>query len=227
VSNTKTRGIDLEALTLDEGGHDWLGNGDISPDQRMCVMEAVSWVAGEKWSDHPKCVSPAIGAFLRSWNDGLDADGRQKLKPYIERVLDTVGTPEQEQVRGLMAADWFIHHHLPAWLELAGIKDVADKIRALPTLDSWDAVEAATPELREAQQRASAARSAAWSAARSAAWSAAWSAARSAAWSAAESAARSAARSAATEVFKPTTVSLQASAFDLLDRMIAVTGDAA
>ena len=31
---------------------------------RMCVMEAVAYVAGEPWSDHPKCACPVITAFM-------------------------------------------------------------------------------------------------------------------------------------------------------------------
>jgi hypothetical protein len=67
---------------------------------------------------------------------------------------------------------------------------------------------------------------AAWSAARSAAWSAAWAAAwaaaRSAAWSLAWSAASDAASDAAGDALRPTVESLQASALNLLNRMIEV-----
>ena len=31
----------------------------------MCAMEAVAFVAGEAWSDHPACASEVIGSFLR------------------------------------------------------------------------------------------------------------------------------------------------------------------
>ena len=195
------RTLDLDAIELDRGGHEWIGNEELPTDQEMCVMEAVSWVAGEPWSDHPSCVSPVIAQFLRSWNDGLDDEGRQRLKPYIERVIDTKGTPEQEQIRGLMAADWMVHHHLPAWLELANLGDIAAKVRSLPALDSWDAVEAATPTLREARSESAAAGAAAWDAAGAAAWAAAGAAAgdaaRDAAWAAAWAAAGAAARDAA------------------------------
>jgi hypothetical protein len=86
---------------------------------------------------------------------------------------------------------------------------------------AWSAAESAA---RSAAWSAaeSAARSAAWSAARSAAESAAWSAARSAAWSAAESAAWSAAWSAADAALEGTVRRLQASAFELLERMCNV-----
>ena len=198
----------LDQIELKQGCHRSFEAG-------ACAMEAVAYLAGEPHSDHPKCASPVISAFMRDWNDSLDDEGRQKLKPYLPKLIGTVGTPEQEQIRGLMAADWFIHHHVPAWLQLAGLNDAADKIRALPVLDSWDAVESAVPALEEAKTAASAARSEARSAAESAAWSAAESAAWSAAWS------------AAAEAVKPVGVSLQQSAFELLDAMIAVGQEAA
>ena len=61
-----------------------LGKGSHSPtDGEMCVMEAVAYVAGEPWSDAPKCACPVITAFLVSWNDSLpsDAERDRLLKP--------------------------------------------------------------------------------------------------------------------------------------------------
>ena len=51
-----------------------------------CVMEAVAYVAGEPWSDHPQCACPVLTSFLISWNDALDDVTRQRLKPYIPRL---------------------------------------------------------------------------------------------------------------------------------------------
>ncbi|QUT07955.1 hypothetical protein KFK14_11510 [Sphingobium phenoxybenzoativorans] len=135
---------------------------------------------------------------------------------------------------------------------LAGIPEITDMAKVPSIQPALEAVQKDASAARSAARSAawsaarSAARSAAWSAARSAAesaaWSAAWSAARSAAesaaWSAAESAARSAAesaarsaaesaawsaaRSAVRDVLKPTELSLQDSALDLIRRMCAV-----
>lgn len=55
-------------LVLKHGSHRSLEEG-------ACVMEAVSYLAGEPWSDRPECVCPVIGQFLRSWNDSLSNDG--------------------------------------------------------------------------------------------------------------------------------------------------------
>lgn len=75
----------LEKLgPLKTGGHK-------GPADGACVMEAVAFVAGEPWSDHPECVSPVIGVFLRNWNDSLptDADRDRLLKPLIPLIINT------------------------------------------------------------------------------------------------------------------------------------------
>src|ERR1700689_3092955 len=70
-------------LSLKSGAH--------SPDSTFCVMEAVAFVAGEKWSDAPVCACPVISAFLRSWNDSLpnDAERDRLLKPLIPLLVGT------------------------------------------------------------------------------------------------------------------------------------------
>ena len=71
----------VEGLPLYVGSH--------SPNSTFCVMEAVAYVAGEPWSDSPECVSPVIAQFLRTWNDGLNDEDRQMLKPFIPKVIGT------------------------------------------------------------------------------------------------------------------------------------------
>src|ERR1044072_7923842 len=51
------------------------------PDHGACVMELSSMLAGEPFSDRPRCVDPVIAAFLRTYNDGLDDRRRQDLYP--------------------------------------------------------------------------------------------------------------------------------------------------
>src|SRR5690348_3612802 len=97
----------LETLTLKAGGHK-------SFEQGACVMEAVAYVAGEPWSDHPQCASPILGSFLRSWNDRLNDTDRQLLKPYIVRLVGTNTGPDDEQTRRWMLLDWLVHEYAPA-----------------------------------------------------------------------------------------------------------------
>ena len=167
-----TKVIDIAKVVLSSGAHD-RPNGAFE----ACVMELSSYLAGEPWSDHPACVSPVLGEFLRSWNDSLDNKTRQKLKPYAARVIGTSGDGKDDQ-RAWMAVDWLARIHLPVWLDTAGLSDHAAAVRALIALDGADAAKAAQPTLAAARD---AARDAAWAAARDAARDAAWAAAREAA----------------------------------------------
>ena len=181
---------DLEVL---QGAH--------TPDGRFCVMEAVAYVAGEPWSDHPQCASKVIADFLRGWNDGMDDADRQMLKPFIPRLVNTAGTPAQEKARSWMALDWYCRVSAPAWLRLARLDAEAAAVEAgAPIVDSKSA-KAAQGALSDASAKAraawAAAGAAAWAAARDAAGAAAWAAARDAAGAAARAAAGDAARAAA------------------------------
>lgn len=189
---------EIEALTLAQGSHYDLAKG-------ACVMEAVAYVAGEPWSDHPQCVCPVIAAFCRSWNDALPDDERNALlKPLIPRLVGTRSTKEIEDRRALMAADWFVRVNTPAWLRLAGLTTHADALAALPEITSM----AQAPSIRGAIEAARKDAAAAWAAAWDAARAAAWAAARAAAWDAAD------------KKLAPVKAELQQSALALLDRMI-------
>jgi len=230
---------EIESIELKSGGHRNLDDG-------ACVMEAVAYVAGEPWSDHPQCACPVLTSFMVSWNDTLNDTDRQRLKPYIPRLVGTRSTPEAESVRAWMACDWLVRTFTPKWLRLVGLDEEAAALEGLPELTSTELVEAALPVIRKAKKGAAAAGAAAWAAARDAAGAAAGAAARAAAWAAARDAAGAAARdaagaaagaaardaawaaardaagAAAGAALAPIVSELQDSAFDLLDRMIAV-----
>ena len=55
----------------------------------MCAVELASLLAGEKFSDHPRCVCDVVAAFMRSLNDRLAHADRQRLIPYASRALGT------------------------------------------------------------------------------------------------------------------------------------------
>ena len=192
-------------LPLLQGGH--------SPNSKYCVMEAAAYIAGEPWSDAPKCVCPVIRSFMVSWNDSLptDEDRERLLKPLLTKVINTNSTDAIAEKRSYMAIDWLIRVHTPKFLDLTdSLKGHAKSLRELEEITDLagmtavgDITSAADSAARWAADWAadwaarSAARSAADLAAHSAAHSAADWAARSAARSAADLAARSAARSAA------------------------------
>src|ERR1700757_4338224 len=119
----------IQSLSLKKGAH--------SPDSTFCVMEAVAFVAGEKWSDNPECACPVISSFLRSWNDGLPSDSERDrlLKLLIPKLVGTRNPPLEEK-RALMAADWLVRVHPPAWLRLAGLIKQAESLEQLPEIVS-------------------------------------------------------------------------------------------
>src|SRR6478736_10567984 len=115
----------------------------------MCVMEAVAWVAGENWSDHPSCACPVISSFLRSWNDGLPSDEERSrlLKPLIPKLVSSRRSKKVEAKRAWMALDWSVRFSTPAWLELAGLKDHAEICRRLNPITSSASAKDAQPDL--------------------------------------------------------------------------------
>jgi len=205
------------ALHLGDGSHDGLDKG-------LCVMEAVSYVAGEPWSDHPKCACPVIAAFMRSWNDSLpnDVERDRLLKPLIHDLVDSKSTPRVEERRSYLALDWLVRVFTPKWLDM--MPALAKHAKALRDLEEIADMAGAAA----AGKIVNAARAAARDAASASAWAAASAAARAAAaaWNAASAAASAsawaAACAAASAAFKPTTEWLQASAIDLVHRMLAV-----
>ncbi|HET8605194.1 MAG TPA: hypothetical protein VFM09_14795 [Marmoricola sp.] len=56
-----------------------------------CFMELASYLAGEKWSDHPKCTHPLLGALARMVNDHIGDDVRQELIPVVPSVIGLQG----------------------------------------------------------------------------------------------------------------------------------------
>src|SRR3954463_11060318 len=64
-----------------------------SPADGACVMEVVSMLAGERFSDRPQTACPVIGAFLRAYNDITGDTQRQDLLACASSV---VGTRRQE-----------------------------------------------------------------------------------------------------------------------------------
>ena len=197
----------FEELELKAGKHDRRRDG-------ACALEAAAYLAGEKWSDHPECVCPTIAAFGRSWNDALSADDRNRLlKPLIPKMIGTRSTPDVQDARAFMAADWAVRVFTVAWLRKAGLNEDADALAALPELSTTELCKAAMPVIGKARANASAAGAAAGDAA--------WAAARDAAWAAARDAAGDAARAAARDALQTTVTELQASAVNLLERMIA------
>lgn len=122
MSVDSDRLAEIEAMRLGKGAHDSFAGG-------AGVMECVAYIAGEPISDHPQCASPVLGALLRAWNDGLDNEARQRLKPYVVRLVGTAGNEHDESRRREVLWEWVLGTLVPKWLETAGMHAEAERVR--------------------------------------------------------------------------------------------------
>lgn len=58
-----------------------------SPRRGACFMEYASYLAGERWSDHPACTHPLLAALARDVNDLTSDASRDALMPLVPRVI--------------------------------------------------------------------------------------------------------------------------------------------
>jgi hypothetical protein len=70
-----------------------------SPRFGDCVMELASMLAAQPFSDRPANASPVIGAFLRTYNDGIDDERRQDLYPLAASIVGSAGSRKLERER--------------------------------------------------------------------------------------------------------------------------------
>jgi hypothetical protein len=61
------------------------------PEDGVCVMELVSMLAGEPFTDEPGCACPVLAAVLRASNDRFDDAARQRLYRYASAAVDSRG----------------------------------------------------------------------------------------------------------------------------------------
>jgi hypothetical protein len=62
-------------------------------------MEFASFLAGEKWSDHPACTHPLLATLARAVNDFSSPGARARLVPLIPRVIGLVSDDRAVHVR--------------------------------------------------------------------------------------------------------------------------------
>jgi hypothetical protein len=148
---------EVNQRALMTGKHDSIAQG-------MCVMEAVSYVAGEPWSDHPQCASRVIAAFMRRWNDGLrsDEDRKRLLAPLIPKLVGSAAGDEIELKRAYLAVDWVIRVMSPTWLELAGLTEQATLLRELSEVTDEASARLARAAANQAYKAASRRRDERW-----------------------------------------------------------------
>jgi hypothetical protein len=112
-----------------------------------CFMEFASFLAGERWSDHPSCTHPLLAQLARRVNDLIGDEGRQQLAPLIPLVVGRRGDDRT----------WLT---LPVAVAAAQILDVPEgtqRVLAAGLLSARQVCTQAGPDLAATGRRAQAA----------------------------------------------------------------------
>ncbi len=144
-------------LVLKSGQHESFEAG-------ACLLEVVAHLAGEPWSDHPKCACPVVAAFGRALNDRMPSDEMRTelLLPLVPLIAGSRSTKAVEERRRWMAADFAVREALPRALcsaasfprceDPATLLAHAAALQAMApvTRENWEAPRAACLEARSA-----------------------------------------------------------------------------
>ncbi len=160
-----------------------------APDRGRCAMEWVAELTGQPHTDRPRSASEVAAEYVRHFNDVLADGPRQRLRPYLSRMIGTADDGLDEQ-RAWSCAQRLARSSLPTALDAAGLEEHAQRLRFAPAHELRGAVD-------EARVAAAAARSAARERARRACVPIEWSLVRERARAAARMAGRAAALDAA------------------------------
>ena len=138
--------------TLQSGGHS-------SQSGEVCLLEAVSVLAGEVFSDHPESACPVLATFGRALNDAMpDDETRGLLLPLVPLLIGTRDA-EKEQARAFIFADSAVRLFAPIALDAAGLTEQAQMLRNLPAIVGTKTARAAAWAASEAASTASTAAS--------------------------------------------------------------------
>jgi hypothetical protein len=70
-----------------------------NPRKGACFMEFASFLAGERWSDHPACTHTLLAHLARLVNDHTTDAGRHHLVPFIPAVIGLTSDDPHVDVR--------------------------------------------------------------------------------------------------------------------------------
>lgn len=125
----------MQDVFLSKGAHP--SRFDLNGKPTMCAAEYAAYLAGEPHTDRPKSVSPVPLDFVIRWNDALDGVTRQRLRPYISRMLGTA-RDGQDEARRYVALEWLVREYAPAFLATAGLTEEAEKLRGLAAIEDLE-----------------------------------------------------------------------------------------
>ncbi|RXZ71892.1 hypothetical protein ESP51_06810 [Agromyces albus] len=129
-----------------------------SPRRGACFMEFASYVAGERWSDHPACTHGTLAHLARMVNDQTSDAGRARLAPLIPAVI---GLTSDDPLLDVLLAVRAAHAALPIAAEERQRSQAVGLRVALTVLaERDDELAAESRELAQAALRAAPAASA-------------------------------------------------------------------
>lgn len=90
-------------------------------------MEFVAYLANEPHSHKPECACPVLTKFVVGLNDNFNNEERQKLKPFLPRILNTRDGKSLDRAKLLAWKAGTVF--APIALEITGRKNLADNLR--------------------------------------------------------------------------------------------------
>ena len=123
-----------------------------SPRRGACFMEYASYLAGERWSDHPACTQGTLALLARMVNDRTSDAARARLTPLIPTVI---GLTSDDPLLDVLIAVRAAHAALPvAAQERQRSQAVALRVAREVLAEHDDVLAAEARELAEAALRA-------------------------------------------------------------------------
>jgi hypothetical protein len=92
-------------------------------------MEWVAELTGEAHTDRPRAASAVAAEYVRHFNDALADGPRQRLRPYLSRMIGTADDGLDEQ-RAWSCVERLVRECLPTALDAAGLDLSAEAVRS-------------------------------------------------------------------------------------------------
>ncbi len=80
----------------------------------VCLMEYTSILAGEPFTDRPRCSDPVLADLVRAVNDEMSTDGRQRLVRAAPSIVGLVGDDRIAPAVVAAATDVALAHTRPS-----------------------------------------------------------------------------------------------------------------
>lgn len=96
----------------------------------VCIMQMVSYIADEPWSDHPACACPILTKYAICLNDSFNDKHREEMKPFIPLLVGTKSTDAIQTKRKQLLMWRHVTAVYPLILDLINMSELATQLRA-------------------------------------------------------------------------------------------------